>query len=55
MLYQLWDRQRLQGNHAGHEDAPKLGKKKKKKNLNTLMSMQIKKVSFDTFSGLLGI
>ena len=31
MLYQLWGPQRLHGNLAGHNDAPKLGTKKKKK------------------------
>ena len=50
MLCQLWDRWRLQVNHAGHEDTSM----KEKKKLITLMSMEIKKVSFDiffTFSG----
>ena len=31
VLYQLWDWWRLQGNIAGHNDAPKLEKKKNKK------------------------
>ena len=31
MLYQLWEWWRLQGNLAGHNDAPKVNKKKKKK------------------------
>ena len=31
VLYQLWDWWRLQGNTAGHNDAPKLKKKKKEK------------------------
>ena len=30
VLYQLWDWWRLQGNPAGHNDAPKLGKKIKR-------------------------
>ena len=39
VLYQLWDWWRLQGNTAGHNDAPKLEKKNKKIKLIILMSL----------------